>query len=186
MSNDEHHNLEFLGQKISYPQSLPAVLGVTVIAAAVVCIFYIALVIGKKENIKAVGAMISKKEYSAEGTLEDSSSVKLVQFWTPSSKTKDYLRGKNGKLDDVQKWEDITEEKVKEFGDVLRGLDYVTGYRRYETLGQGRTSFKAGWWWIVTVNPKFDVPNFSKEYAKFWGSKKSLYIEVYTDVSTSH
>src|SRR5262245_65604105 len=60
-----------------------------------------------------------------------------MEFWTPSSKTKDYLARDDGVIRDRDKWEAIeSEERVIEFGKILRSDASVLAYRRGECWGQ--------------------------------------------------
>ncbi len=59
--------------------------------------------------------------------------TRQLEFWTPSSKTKDYLRKEGGEIGDRQKWEVISnDDAVLQFSTMLRSNRDVLGYRRVE------------------------------------------------------
>lgn len=98
-----------------------------------------------------------------------------MEFWTPSSKTKDYL-GKDGTN---RTWEFLeSEEAVMQFGKVLRTNSEIVGYRRMEVWGHGRTSLKPGWWWSVTVRTNYPVSKLARTYREYWKMPSSLFVEV--------
>jgi hypothetical protein len=105
--------------------------------------------------------------------------ARRFEFWTPSAKTKDFLTKENGNIRDRDKWEEIPgEERVNEFGNVLRSNPNVLGYRRYEVWGHGRTVPKPGWWWAATVTTNYSIDDFVRAYRGFWKSSNSLFVEV--------
>src|SRR5262245_35658284 len=64
----------------------------------------------------------------AETTL--AGAVRRLEFWTPSSRTKDHLTREGGGIRERDKWEILaSEEPVQQFGEVLRKNANVTGYR---------------------------------------------------------
>ena len=74
--------------------------------------------------------------------------TRQFEFWTPSAKTKDFLHQEDGQIVDTEKWQVLaSDDAVLQFGTLLRSNTSVLGYRRVEVWGQGRTSFKPGWWW---------------------------------------
>ena len=98
-----------------------------------------------------------------------------LEFWTPSSKTKDYLSKSGGS----NSWEILeNEEPVMQFGQLLHSDADVTGYRRAEVWGHGRTSLKPGWWWSVTVRTNYTVGKLSRAYRGFWKVPSSIFVEV--------
>lgn len=105
--------------------------------------------------------------------------TRRFEFWTPSVKTKDYLTKENGNVRERDKWEEVSsEDRVNEFGTLLRSNPYVLGYRRYEVWGHGRTVAKPGWWWAATVTTNYSVGDLVRAYRGFWKSSNSVFVEV--------
>jgi len=101
------------------------------------------------------------------------------EFWTPSSRTKDFLAKENGNIPIRDQWEAIpSEDRVVEFGNVLRSNPGVRGYRRYEVWGHGRTVPKPGWWWAATVSTNYSVTDLVRAYRDFWKSSNSVFVEI--------
>jgi len=103
-----------------------------------------------------------------------------LEFWTPSSKTRDYLtREPNNAGDTNRNWEVIeSEDRVVQFGHHLRKDVDVIGYRRTEIWGHGRTALKPGWWWSITVRTNYPVTRLAKTYREFWKTQSSVFVEV--------
>jgi len=102
-----------------------------------------------------------------------------MEFWTPSSKTRDYLAKDGDAIRDRDKWEAIEgEERVIEFGKLLRSDSSVLGYRRAEVWGHGRTILKPGWWWTTTVTTNYSVDKLVRTYRDFWKSSNAVFVEV--------
>jgi hypothetical protein len=105
--------------------------------------------------------------------------TRQLEFWTPSAKTKDYLRKEGGDVNDKEKWQMIpSDDLVEQFGLVVHSNQNVFGYRRVEVWGQGRTSFKPGWWWTMNVTTNYSVKDLAGTYQKYWKSPQSVLIEV--------
>ena len=105
--------------------------------------------------------------------------IRQIQFWTPSAKTKDYLRKEGGEVGYRQKWEVLSNDDAElEFSTMLRSNRAVLGYRRVEVWGQGRTGFKPGWWWTMSVLTNYSVGDLSRTYEGFWKSGQPVYVEV--------
>ena len=105
--------------------------------------------------------------------------TRQMEFWTPSTKTKDFLHNENGEVITTEKWEVISNDDVLiQFGDVLRTNISVLGYRRVEVLGQGRTGYKPGWWWTVNVLTNYPAEDLGKTYESFWQSHHPVFFEV--------
>ena len=103
-----------------------------------------------------------------------------LEFWTPSSKTKDYVT-KNSRdgADTNRHWEILeSEEPVVQFGQRLRKDDEVLGFRRTEVWGHGRTGLKPGWWWSITVRTNYPPTKLAKTYREFWKTSNSVFVEV--------
>jgi len=103
-----------------------------------------------------------------------------LEFWTPSSKTKDYLTKETKDAGDTNRhWEVIeSEELVTQFGQALRKDADLVGYRRTEVWGHGRTALKPGWWWSITVRTNYPVAKLAKTYRDFWKTPSSVFVEV--------
>jgi hypothetical protein len=105
--------------------------------------------------------------------------TRQLEFWTPSAKTKDFLHPEPGKSGDKEKWQMIdTDDPVTKFGSVLHSNRDVLGYRRIEVWGQGRTTYKPGWWWTMNVTTNYSVGDLAHTYKEFWKSPQALLIEV--------
>jgi hypothetical protein len=106
--------------------------------------------------------------------------TRRMEFWTPSAKTKDFLASEGGNIRDKDKWEIIpNEERVIEFGKLLRSDWAVLGYRRTEVWGHGRTVLKPGWWWTMTVSTNYPLEKFVLTYRNFWQSSNAVFVEVF-------
>jgi hypothetical protein len=102
-----------------------------------------------------------------------------MEFWTPSSKTKDHLARESGAISYRDKWEAIeNEEPVLAFGRLLRSDSDVSGYRRAEVWGHGRTVLKPGWWWTMTVTTNYSVEKLVRAYRQFWKTPNTVFVEV--------
>jgi len=105
--------------------------------------------------------------------------TRQMEFWTPSVKTKDYLRKYQGEVDGKEKWQVIpNDDVVTQFGTTLHSNKDVLGYRRIEVWGQGRTSFKPGWWWTMNVLTNYSVGDLAAVYRGYWKSPQPVLVEV--------
>jgi hypothetical protein len=105
--------------------------------------------------------------------------TRQMEFWTPSAKTKDYLRKYSGNVDGREKWQILaSDDPAIQFGLVLHSNQNVFGYRREEVWGQGRTSFKPGWWWTMNVTTNYSVTDLATIYRDFWKSSQPVMVEV--------
>ena len=105
--------------------------------------------------------------------------TRQMEFWTPSVKTKDYLHKEGGEVGDKEKWQIVlSDDAVSQFGVVLHSNRNVFGYRRVEEWGQGRSSFKPGWWWTMNVSTNYSVAELAKDYKAFWKSPQAVLVEV--------
>lgn len=132
------------------------------------------------------------------------SKIKLIPqmqigFWTPSP---DFIadngliirKGTFGSYQTTQEqrgneWQNITPQKIDTFSTQLF-LKYEVRGRRYEHYGLGEDSRKPGYWWVLSVDQKFDLESFAKWYVEFFQATKldrktdtkvpyKLYIEKY-------
>jgi len=102
-----------------------------------------------------------------------------LEFWTPSAKTRDYLHEENGQIVPTETWEVISnDDPVVQFGGMLHSNVSVLGYRRVEVWGQGRTTFKPGWWWTVNVLTNYTASDLAQSYEEFWKSHSAVFVEV--------
>lgn len=102
-----------------------------------------------------------------------------LEFWTPSARTKGYLHMEDGQVVPTETWEVISnDDPVEQFGSMLHSNMNVLGYRRVEVWGQGRTSFKPGWWWTVNVLTNYSAGALAQAYEEFWKSHQTLFVEV--------
>ncbi len=105
--------------------------------------------------------------------------TRQFEFWTPSAKTKDFLAAENGQVPANEQWEAIAgDDTVLKFGEVLHSNRNVLGFRRVEVWGQGRTTFKPGWWWTVNVYSNYSVGEMGHFYQDFWKSSQAVFFEV--------
>ena len=122
--------------------------------------------------------MIESKYFDPDGTLSNSKANRYIQFWTPSAATQQFLKTSNGGfVPEDQKWQIVSDEKAKKFGDYIMDYQLVQGFRRYEVYGKGRSTYKKGWWWAARIEFDFDLSEFARSYSDFWGSNKTLYVE---------
>jgi hypothetical protein len=173
---NEPENLDgvrILGQVINYPKSICATIAVIFVSAAIVLTVYLVLH-AEPGHVRAVRALWSSIEVAPDGSQTIQHDTMRMEFWTPSSKTKFHLRD-----DDEKQWEGITNEvPVEEFGRILRMDPNVTGYRRSEVWGRGRTNLKPGWWWTMTVRTNYSVTKLVSAYTNFWKSQGPVFVEV--------
>jgi hypothetical protein len=102
-----------------------------------------------------------------------------LEFWTPSSKTKDFLHKENGQVVPTEKWEIISNDDPDlQFGMTLRTNTDILGYRRVEVWGQGRTNYKPGWWWTLDVLTNYTASDLARSYESFWKSHQIIFVEV--------
>jgi len=102
-----------------------------------------------------------------------------LEFWTPSAQTKDYLHEEDGHVVPTEAWEVLSNENPNvQFGAMLHTNISVLGYRRVEVWGQGRTTFKPGWWWTVNVLTNYSAEDIAETYESFWKSHATLFVEV--------
>jgi hypothetical protein len=105
--------------------------------------------------------------------------TRQLEFWTPSATTKDYLRKVHGQVDETEKWQVLSnDDPVVQFGVMIHSNTAVTGYRRVEDWGQGRSTYKPGWWWTVTVLTNYSATDFGRAYQNYWKSVQPVFIEI--------
>jgi hypothetical protein len=113
------------------------------------------------------------------GTATVMGETRQMEFWTPSVKTKDFLIKHDGKVSEREKWQILpTDDPVIKFGSVLHTNSSVFGYRRAEVWGQGRSDYKPGWWWTMTVSTDFPASELAHIYQQYWKSTQPVFVEV--------
>jgi hypothetical protein len=102
-----------------------------------------------------------------------------LEFWTPSAATRDYLETEKGQVVDIQKWQILSnDDPVTQFGLVLHSNRDIFGYRRVEEWGQGRSSYKPGWWWTMSVTTNFAPEDLVRIYRAYWKTPQAVRVEV--------
>lgn len=174
------HDFEILGQKFSYPKTVHGTLCIVALIAGVVGIIWIFKGL-TPEQIQTFSTVIYQLDGKKVVASKDEKHLRQLQFWTPSEETGKYLeKDRNGNIPPDDKWQDITTQKVEGFDTEIAKLiedRKIDGYRRLRVFGHGRHRFKAGWWWVMTVYPDFKTDDFIKEYATYWNTSKTIYVE---------
>ena len=147
-------------------------LGLITIVSGICLFTLIALYLAKTENLAILSDTWSSYNISLDGEVKQHEKGYIVQFWTPSKRTKENSN--------VAEWEKISDDEniLQKFGDKLWQNNDVFGYRRYEIFGRGRTTKKWGYWWIVTVDKDYKISELMETYKEHFHNTKSIYIEV--------
>jgi hypothetical protein len=128
----------------------------------------------KDGSYQHVENIFKQTRYSPDGKISSETVGRQIQFWTPSEFS--HSDKSLDQLGDNDKWEHgVTPEKLISFQELLK--KHSTGWRRVEVFGVGRSQPKPGLWWIVTVDESFDMPIFIRDYATFWNTKQTIYVE---------
>jgi hypothetical protein len=175
-SDDERNGVEILGQHFDYPDTS---WGAAAAGAVCVLIAWLGWLILNSEpgQIKAVGDAWRSITVSPNDEQKVEENAYRIEFWTPSSRTKEAYAGEG--VPEHDRWEQLdNDEKVEEFGELLKSDSRVQGYRRFEEFGHGRTRGKWGWWWIVGVERSFRVEDLVQKYRDHWGTDDEIYVEV--------
>ena len=163
--------IEILGQRIVLPRGASEVVALVAIVAGIVACVYFVVVEGKRDNLHAVRGWWTSASVDTSGATTPFRGRKLLQFWTPSLRTKEST--------DAKPWEKLaTEETIHGFGAVLKSDSRVLGFRRQEVFGHGRTKSKWGWWWSVTVAHDYQPDDLLKVYSEYWKIRESIYVEI--------
>jgi hypothetical protein len=174
MSDTSHcfNGVKFLGQEIAYPKTLWGALSVLIVVAGLCVIVFFVVVKADPRNVTAVLTLFTGR-VAPGGSPESIQSGYLIQFWTPSAKTK------TARAEDVDAWEKIdSDDRVVEFGNLLRDDKLIYGFRRYEVTGTGLRGLKSGYWWVVSADQRYQLSTFMGTYRSFWKNDKSIYMEV--------
>jgi hypothetical protein len=134
-----------------------------------------------QENVSATGVKV--RDITGSNPT-DMHTRKQFQFMTPSIETwraKQEIYGREapdrgGSLDKFR-WQQVTDDKIEEFGRRLIDDGFTQGWRRYPYSGQGRDR-DVGLWWVMTVDPSFDVARFVRFYTQYWGTPE-IYLEEF-------
>lgn len=169
--------IEFLGQKISYPKTIYGAAFSLGLFALVAFTLYTILVLAKSENLGIIAKDVVVGAFGGNGDFERKN-VKQFQFWTPSSNTT-LLDDSGEEIKWLANVEGKAEKMNHEFGALLSENSNVYGYRRYIVFGKGRSQSKEGMWWVVNAKKDFDVEELAKIYQRFWKTEQSIYIEQY-------
>jgi hypothetical protein len=163
-------------QRSAYPRTIWGFLSVALICATITFAIYSLKPARNAQPLRRLWTPLVVNTDGKEMIVPDSL---RLEFWTPSSKTKDYLAKAGGTNDGKSNWEIIdTEEPVMQFGRLLRSDPEVVAYRRAEVWGHGRTSLKPGWWWSVTVRTNYSVAKLARTYRGYWKLPGSVFVEV--------
>jgi hypothetical protein len=151
-----------------------SVISLIIICAAIILIAY--LFVPHAEPPRRLWTPVLIETNGNETVLPES---RQLEFWTPSARTKDYLHAENSLVVPTETWEVISNDDANEqFGMALHTNLNVLGYRRVEVWGQGRTTFKPGWWWTVNVLTNYSAGELAISYESFWKSHQPLFVEV--------
>jgi hypothetical protein len=165
-----HDRIEILGQTFSYPRTVWGTLSVAIVVAGICAVLWLALHYPKEVGDITRPFVIGR----ASNSTSEAEARYLIQFWTPSAKTKE--------SPNVADWEKIDDRRLDDFADALLGDNEakgkVTGYRRYDVIGKGLGGRTAGMWWVITVTNDYQVTDLVKLYHQFWHTDASVYVEV--------
>ena len=121
----------------------------------------------------------------------------VIEFWTPSFKTKDFVPVmRNLSKDEMEvnyKKYYVSGKDEKEnnlFINQVKNIFNISGYSRYEVWGSGSEGTKPGWLWIVNINNdkiKYDKEKFLDLYKNFWDRESNIYlVETFLKDSAVH
>ena len=175
MENNEP-DFKILGQEFNYPNTWQGAVAISVSAIALCIALAIIYVWADNKGRQHVENIISQFRYNADGSFSSAANVGQIQFWTPSPNT--YSDVKIEELPKNRSWQKkgAKKAKVDQFIDQLGA--FSSGWRRNEVYGTGKTGPKLGYWWVVTINERFEMKEFVLFYSSFWGSNSTLYIET--------
>lgn len=166
LANDR---IEILGQVFCYPRTVWGAASIALVVSGICTIVW--LVLNHPKDVGELGRLFFVSRATPQDVEADARY--LVQFWTPSAKTKE--------ADDAVDWEKFdSNDKLDDFADQLvkSSNGKVRGYRRYEVIGAGLSHSKAGYWWVVTVDNDYKVSDLLAFYHYFWKNPEAVYIEV--------
>lgn len=156
--------------------SVPGLLSCVLICATIAFVAYIVLPGAPPEPTRRLWVPVVIETNGHQTILGE---TRQMEFWTPSVKTKDFLRKEHGDFDRTEKWQVLpSDDTVAQFGMVLHSNANVLGYRRVEVWGQGRSAYKPGWWWTMNVLTNYSVGELAGIYRDYWKSPQPVLIEV--------
>lgn len=162
--------LEILGQVFYYPHTVWGALSVIGVITGACIIVWLVVVQANPKNLETITGSFTIGRATL-GKTEPDEGRYLIQFWTPTAKTKE---SKN-----VPAWEKVeSDEKLNDFAERLLKDNRVRGYRHYEVTGQGIGFRRNGAWWVVTVDDGYSVSDFVKVYQDFWKNEGAIYVEI--------
>lgn len=166
---DRNDRIEILGQVFCYPRTVWGTASIAVVVGGVCLIIWMAL-----NRAKDAGEL-ARQFFIARATSQEAEvdARSVIQFWTPSAKTKE--------ADDAEAWEKFdNNDKLDAFATefIKEANGSVRGYRRYEVIGAGLSHRKAGVWWVVTVTNNYQVTDLVRSYHRFWNNPEAVYVEV--------
>ncbi len=176
MSEQPQRNegVSFLGLTIAYPKTVWGTLTFALVCATIVAAVYLLAPHAARPRRLWVPAVVEKN-----GSQTIMGETRQMNFWTPSTRTKEYLSKSGAAVSDSDKWQVIaSDDLVMQFGMMLHTNGNVLGYRRSEGWGHGRSIFKPGWWWTVNVMSNYSVAELGRVYQSFWKCSAPVFIEV--------
>jgi hypothetical protein len=192
-------DFRLLGQVFSYPKGWFQLLGALGFLGAVAFIAYLFFVRASPDSVIAVARFVDTFGKNTPGgflvkteggtVVPEAQETVQFSFWTPSAKTESSWSPRDPKAstdfnaDPSRQWMKVDDGRAKDFGDALLkkfGETGLNGYRRYEIWGQGRTDFKSGWWWTVSVKKYVHLEDLIAVYKEVWKPPASapIYVEV--------
>lgn len=188
-------DFEILGWKFSWPANL---IQLTAGMSLLFCVF--GTIVGlaylflhaPTANLHALSNALGVRGYvaTAGGKLEPQDTYQMG-FWTPSAATVTTWqpRDAGGRPIDIRPWQELqSDDRVVEFGAYLRkqfGPVRLNGYRRYAVAGHGRSNYKEGYWWVVSLSDNVDPDELIRVYREFWLKRQDgsyfddkIYVEV--------
>ncbi len=172
-----------MGQFVGYPKTIGETTAVCVMFILLGWIAYLLIVPG---DSKIIDAWRPQSVIYSNGEPVDQETFQFA-FWTPGADTvRSILEFQPSRGDNEARlgWQRMTQEeeekKLYDFGNMIRGSSerLVNGYRRVKIAGHGKSDYKTGWWWTVSVKKGYNVDQFVAMYLEYWRPEpKDVYIE---------
>ncbi len=170
----KNEGVSFLGVTVAYPRTVWGMLPYAFVCATIVLVVYFLAPHATPARRLWVPIVVEKN-----GSQTSMGETRQMHFWTPSARTREYMRKSGSAGPDSSSWQAIaSDEPVMQFGMLLHSNANVFGYRRTEVWGHGRTVFKPGWWWTVNVTTNYSVVDLGNAYQSFWKCSSPVFIEV--------
>lgn len=183
----ESGDFVILGQVFSYPNSWKGLLALIAICLTIVSSIFVGLVYARGENIALFGAWVGSDTHSIDRFVINEKGERKrydtyqIGFWTPSPETAKTYKSDNSTP--LPLWQSqVDDAKVDDFGDKLRSIPMVNGYRRSPVIGHGQTNYKAGYWWVVALDKRVPVEQVIYLYRKHWSLPSSEPQNIYVEV----